>query len=113
MARLDELATEGRGSNDSLVGCFARLFWMAIGNIALILVAIGILRKPAWTFSWLDAAFWAVVLGVLGVRYLEVTRLGGLDVDGKPVTRRTLMRYAIGVGSTGAVLWCAVQSIGL
>ncbi|MCC7011128.1 MAG: hypothetical protein IT454_01085 [Planctomycetes bacterium] len=111
MVTSNELATHGHGSENSLAGCLSRLFWMAGGNVGLLLLAILIAQQPTWSLSVRDALFWAIALAVLLVRYVEVTRLGGLDVDGKPVTHRGLSRYLAGHLAASSALWCLGQSL--
>ena len=44
-------------------GCLLRLFWMAGGNLALVILTMAILDQPVWTLTLVDALFWALATG--------------------------------------------------
>ena len=76
------------------IGCLAlivRLIWMLFGNAALALLAVQIVQ--AGSFSAVDVLFWAVVAAMVGVRYIDVTRFGGLTAEGEPASLRHWQRY--------------------
>lgn len=98
---------------DAPLAGLARLTWMAIGNIALVVLALGIAVRPPWTFTWRDAAFAAALVGVLAVRYFDVTRLGGRTADGDPATMGDYRRWALGLVAIGGVAWTLGQMFAL
>ena len=73
------------------LGLMVRLIWMLFGNAALALLAVHIAQ--AGSFSMVDVLFWAVVVVMVGVRYIDVTRFGGLTAEGEPATLRHWRRY--------------------
>ena len=73
------------------LGLMIRLVWMLFGNAALARLAVQIAQ--AGSFSAVDVAFWAVVVVMVGVRYIDVTRFGGLTAEGEPATLRHWRRY--------------------
>jgi hypothetical protein len=73
------------------LGLIVRIIWMLFGNAALALLAVHIAQ--AGSFSAVDVLFWAVVAAMVGVRYIDVTRLGGLTAEGEPATLRHWQRY--------------------
>jgi hypothetical protein len=89
----------------------ARTFWMLVGNGLLLLLAIGILQRPAWTTSHVDVAFWAVVAALLAVRAVDVVWLSGRTADGEPATSVHLRRYGLGLAATAAAAWALAQSV--
>jgi len=94
-------------------GCLARLVWMAAGNLALLFLLLAIASRPAEQgfLSWMDAAYWAVVALLAGVRYVDITRLGGLTVNNDRATIRTWVRYAVLLAVLGSVLWAGVHLV--
>ena len=101
----------GHGDYDKPQGCFLRVFWMAIGNIALLAIAWFILAQRR--FSLLDVAYWAVVALVVGARHLDIARYGGSTVSGTPATAQDFRRYALVMLLAAAVLWAATHALGL
>jgi hypothetical protein len=73
------------------LGLLVRLIWMLFGNAALALLAVHIAQVGS--FSPVDVVFWAVVVVMVGVRYIDVTRFGGLTAEGEPATVRHWQRY--------------------
>lgn len=92
-------------------GCLLRLFWMAAGNALLGACFFGIAFRPPWQFSWFDAAFWGLVLLLLSVRYVDLTRMGGLTGDGDPPESGTFRRYVLVLVAVATVSWLVAQSI--
>ena len=98
------------GGGDSFLGCFARLMWMAFGNILIVLLALPIFRRPPWTLTVIDLAFWAAVGLVIGLRYVDVAHLGGRTSNGERATYRHFARHAAGLGGISALVWLLAQS---
>jgi hypothetical protein len=92
-------------------GVVVRAFWMMLGNGLLVLLAVVILQRPAWTPSLFDVAFWATVTALLVARTVDGLWLSGLTADGRNATRADLLRYAAGLVSMAAVGWLAVQAL--
>ena len=80
-------------SHDSASGCLVRLSWMLIGNVALFISGIFIARHAGGFLSVADAAFWAVVTLMIGVRYLDISRFKGQTVMAGPATMGHWRRY--------------------
>lgn len=89
-------------------GLLARLFWLVGGNLALLGAAAVILRDDLAALSWMSLLFWLFAGALIGVRYLDVTRLGGLTSDGKPATLADFRRYGVKLLAFAAVLWLVV-----
>jgi hypothetical protein len=87
-------------------GCLsliARLTWMAFGNLALAVLAVLIVKANGFSFA--DVLFWATVAGLISVRYIDITRLGGLTADSEPASLRHWYRYAGGLLAASAAAW--------
>ncbi|MGH9147011.1 MAG: hypothetical protein ACRD1Q_09900 [Vicinamibacterales bacterium] len=72
---------------DNPQGCLLRLFWMAIGNLALLVLILSISNQQGFTL--LDGLYWVVVTALASARYIDITRFAGLTVDGTPRLRST------------------------
>lgn len=84
-----------------------RLFYMGFGNMALVLIAILIIQRRA--FSALDAAYWVVVAALLAARYVDIARFAGRTTDGEPAMMWHFRRYALRLLLIAAALWAGVH----
>lgn len=85
------------------LGCLLRMFWMAAGNLALVMTVVLIVQRRA--FSVLDGVYWVIVAALIAVRYVDITRFDGLTASAEPATLRDLGRYALGLVVTAATVW--------
>ena len=94
-------------------GCLSalvRLAWMAVGNLALALLAIVVIQ--AGTFSVADLFFWTVVAALVVIRYIDITRLGGLTASCEPASMRHWYQYTGYLLAASAGLWALAQTVG-
>jgi hypothetical protein len=87
------------------MGClplFLRLTWMAFGNLALFLCAALVAQGTVPVL--MDIIFFVVAIGIIVVRYLDITRFKGRTAEDAPATLADWRRYAI---------WTAVISLGV
>jgi len=94
-----------QGESGSPLGCLARLFWMAIGNLILVLSLIGIVRDGHTRLGVGDAVFWTTLVLLALVRYADIRFLEGTTTDGQRATMRHFWRYAASLIALGAVGW--------
>ena len=85
------------------LGVVVRLVWLAAGNAALFFLAIAIAQRRR--LSPLDLVFWAIVLGLIILRYIDITRLKGLTKDGDPASLHHWRRYVALLVLISAGLW--------
>lgn len=103
--------TKQEPSQPVQTGCLSvivRVTWLLFGNFALALLATLIVR--AGTVSALDAVFWGVVSVLVGARYIDVTRLGGLTAEGDPASLRHWRRYSAYLVAASAGLWALAHA---
>ena len=100
----EKTATRAEG-----LGCFVRLLWMGAGNIALLYLFLMLARRPAGEafLSWIDGAFWGLVIALVVIRYLDITKLGGLTVSNDKATTGTWWRYSLLLGVVAGAVWGA------
>lgn len=94
----------------SVGGCVVWIGWMAVGNLVLLPLLIFIMREGRWTLTGKDAFFWGVVAAVLALRYIDLTHLGGRQVDGSPATPGLFKLYALRFVGTWLALWVLAHS---
>jgi hypothetical protein len=82
-----------------------RLWWMLLGNAALVAAAKVIADTQDRFLSWADGLFWAVATVTVTLRYLDVHRFGGLTASGRPATPAGWRRYAAIYLPVAAALW--------
>lgn len=85
-----------------LPGLF-RLVWMAFGYFVLVFCAMFIAKGTAPVV--MDIVFWAVALGVIAVRHIDITRFNGETSEGNPATLGDWRRYAVRVTVISAAMW--------
>lgn len=101
----------GRGQLQSPVGCFVWLGWMIAANVALVALAILIVRESRWTLTAKDAVFWAVVAAALALRHVDLEHYGGRSPQAGSSAPRTFARYAAAMLGTWGVLWALAHSV--
>jgi hypothetical protein len=104
-----------RGDNSqpttTVAGCLVQLAWHILGASALLIVWITILRGSRWSIGVKDGVYWAVVLGMIVARYVDVSRMNGRTTAGQPATLRDVRRYAWLLLLVAAVAWTFAQSV--
>ncbi len=102
---LDASSQDAPNEPASALGCLLRLIWMLLGNAGLVALALLITKQPRWSFSFLDAAYALLVLGLLGARFADITRFGGMTTSNEPATLKHFSRYAPRVVLIAAAMW--------
>jgi hypothetical protein len=93
-----------------LSGCLVRLFWMGVGNLVLVLTAIGIGQKHAgFALGGLDVLLWATAGCLLAVRYFDIRYLAGETADNRPASMSDWRRYAATLLGVSLALWLAAH----
>jgi hypothetical protein len=79
------------------LGTFARIFWILIGNVVLLVMALGIFQRhaPFFSFAAIDLAYWITVLLLVVIRYCDIKYLGGLTAKDEPATIVHWRKYAM------------------
>jgi hypothetical protein len=91
-------------------GCLTRIFWMGIGNCALLLAAVSVQQSAGWSIA--DVAFWLIVGLLIGARYIDIGRYKGTTIDGDPATTAHFKRYAPIVLLAGTAVWVIARALG-
>lgn len=95
---------------DNPAGCLPRLFWMAFGNIGLVLAALSVNRSSGWSIA--DLTFWLLVTLLVGARYIDIVRFKGTTIHGDPATTGHLKRYVLLLLVVSAAVWAVARALG-
>ena len=102
--------TAGQPEYQSPAGCLPRLFWMGLGNIALVMAALLVNKSAGWSIA--DVAFWLTVGLLICARYIDIVRYQGMTVEGEPATTAHFRRYALMLVPVSAVVWSVARLLG-
>lgn len=92
-------------------GGLLRLFWMGLGNLALVLTALWIYQSAGWSIA--DVLFGAMLLLMIGVRYIDIVRYHGRTADGDDAATTThLKRYALTLVVVATAVWAVARALG-
>jgi hypothetical protein len=83
---------------------------MAFGNFALV-IALMLVAKGG-SPAVVDAAVVVIVVGLVGVRYLDITRCHGTTADGKPATLAHWRRYTTLLVTVSFLFWAVARFYG-
>jgi hypothetical protein len=86
-----------------------RLVWVLLGNAALFFFAVFIAMRMAPVV--MDLAFLALVIGLLVVRYVDITKFKGETSEGQPATLEDWRRYAVWLAVGSAALWALARFV--
>lgn len=98
-------------SQQSGLGCVARVFWMAAGNAILAFLLVFIAQRQGLSLTWRDAAYWLVVLALLAVRLADIRWLGGRTTDDAPATMSLWRQWALRAFAVCLALWTAAHLV--
>lgn len=90
----------------------ARVFWMLIGPVSLLLLAFAIIQSGAGWFTVPDLMFFIVLVGIIGARLFEFHSGSPLTTTGEPANLTDIQIYLIGVGTIGVFGWIIANLIG-
>jgi hypothetical protein len=107
---MEKISAGNQKPEGQALGCLVHIYWMAIGNVALFFSAMLIARDGGITLSILDAVYWAVILSLLAVRYLDIRHFKGDTANGVPATMRDYRTYAWMTLALGTVIWLAAHA---
>ena len=91
------------GGTENPAGCALRLYWMGLGNFALVIGAVLAARRAAP--SALDAVYALVVASLIAARFVDITRFGGQTTEGDPASLAHWRRHAAVLVPVAAALW--------
>jgi len=94
-----------------LSALFARLFWMLLGNFALLICAAKIFMDRNVSIRASDIVFWCVVLVMIVVRFLDIKYLEGQTATGAPATIKHWQKYAFILLIAAVVIWSAAHAV--
>ena len=87
----------------SFLALIVRLTWIAFGNLLLIFIAFSIALQRGGIV--LDVIFWAVVAGLILVRYIDITVFHGQTTESEPATLKDWRFYSLMLLLVTGGLW--------
>lgn len=92
-------------------GLLARVYWILVAHAALSVFTLKIATSNGWGFSMFDLAFGANLVGLVVVRYLDITRLGGRTSHNEPATLVHWRRYSAYAVLVWGLVWFAAHGL--
>ena len=89
----------------SVIGLFARLYWMLAGNATMVFLLAFILQKHSKFPSVFDLVYWLIALSLVLVRYLDIRYLDGQTATGEPATMVHWGRYVSILIPAALIAW--------
>lgn len=97
----------------SFTAAIARIFWMMIGPLALILLAFKIVQTGNSWLTPIDLAFFAVLAAVIVGRWLEFRGGDPRTTTGEPATPADLRRFVVAAMVGGFGVWALANVLGV
>ena len=91
---------------------FARVFWMLLGPVLLLLLTAGIVTRWRGWVTGPDLLYFAVLGGMLLARWVEFRGGESQTADGEPATPADLRRYLLVGTAAGIAVWVAANLLG-
>jgi hypothetical protein len=91
---------------------FARIFWMFVGPMVLVMIAFQIATTESDGFSGADFAFFLVLGGMIFGRWAEFRGGSPQTANGEPATPGHLHRYIKVALPIGLAMWVVAKLIG-
>jgi hypothetical protein len=92
-----------------LGGCLIRLYWMLIGNAALIMCVAAILTHRGGFLSVADIVYWVLVITMGVARFVDIRKFGGRTAAGQPASATHWRRYLVFLIVASSVIWGAAH----
>ncbi len=95
-----------------LGGCFVRLLWLAVGNLVLVLSAVGIVQNRAgFQLGAMDVVLAVTAIFLPAMRYVDIRFLNGKTSDNRQATMADWLRYSVTVLGVSLALWVGAHLI--
>jgi hypothetical protein len=107
---------ESKDDHQPMSGAAAllRMYWMIIGNGALVFLAALIASHKFHTILAPSVAYWAIALSLILARYVDIRHMGGENAEGnRKATMEDWKRYALLVGLVATAGWIVAVAIAM
>ena len=108
MAQHNDQTVDRQGGFLSIL---ARLYWMALGNVVLILSSVSILQHKGEMLNAADVVFWITVPALIVVRYLDIKLWDGQTAMGTPATMAHWKKYSTMLLACSAAVWVLCHAV--
>jgi uncharacterized membrane protein len=86
-------------------GVLSRLYWMAIGPIAIIMISIAVIMKSFENNIPISLIYWGLVFSIILIRYFDIRYFKGETADGEPATMKHWKRFCMAYLIVFVALW--------
>jgi hypothetical protein len=86
---------------------------MAGGNLVLFFLAVAVAQHGGWKPTWRDAAFVAVVLALVAVRFVDIRLYEGQNAEGQHATIVDWRGYTVRLVAIAAGIWVLAHLVGV
>jgi len=90
----------------------ARVSWMILGPIALVVLCLAIVKSSAGWLTPLDAAYFAIFGLMIVCRWAEQKSGQATTATGEPATWSNFNRYVVALVPLAVVVWVLVNVVG-
>jgi hypothetical protein len=108
---MPDTQTPAKKESTNAVGMLLRLFWMVIGNMVLVMVAVSIIENRQTFLSIADILYVVLVPLLIVARYLDIKFFEGATASGEPATIKHWRKYALTTASVAVAVWFAAHGI--
>lgn len=105
----DEQGNDDQQAYNPATGCLLRVFWIMVGNLALLFCAVYIAQNATRLVGVADAVYWAIIGSLLAARYVDIRHFQGRTAEGEPASMAHWRRYAGLLVAVSAGLWLAAH----
>jgi hypothetical protein len=88
-----------------------RLTWRILGNFLLFIFLILMIVGSPEARVVINIVFWAVVAGLIVLRYIDIRVFQGRTADDNPATLKDWLHYSIGLAAMAGIFWVIAQAI--
>lgn len=88
-----------------------RLYWFAIGNVIVVLLAMKIVTHKIQIPFLFDFFYWLAAISLIVTRFIDIRYLNGQTVESEPATMTHWKKYAVGVFLISLCIWIIAHVI--
>jgi small-conductance mechanosensitive channel len=97
----------------SIGAVVARVFWMMLGPLMLLVMAFTIAKNGNGWLSGVSIGYLGVLAATILARWLEFRDGAALTSDGQPMTTQLLRRFVVLAAVVGLAVWVVANVLGI
>ncbi|MBI4651016.1 hypothetical protein HY745_07000 [Candidatus Desantisbacteria bacterium] len=96
---------EKKDNNNSLAEFLIRLYWMALGNFIMIILAIYVAVNNPESMMQINIFYFSNVVILIILRYIDIRYLNGLTTEREPAIIDHWKKYSVKLIIFSSILW--------